>query len=751
VPKPRFASKAGAVAKLAGLAVAAGALVAAVVIPTVGFAGMVTRDTATNFNTMATPELGQIPVRSEMLDRHGNVLAYYYGRGIDRVPVSYAQISPVMRQAIVAIEDARFYQHGAIDFKGTLRAVINNLENTTVQGGSTLAQQYVKNVLYLSSPNPQAAFEGATRETIARKIRELRMAARVEHQMSKNAILAAYLNVAYFGSSAYGVEVAAERYFSTDASKLTLPQAALLAGLVENPTAYDPLNNPKVGLTRRNLVLQRMVQVGTITQAEADAASRQPLGLNPSALQKGCTSTSARYAAFFCDYVLASMKVDPGFKQAWQRLNGIGGLKIYTTLDPKVQHAAQHAVNYMMPPPPSSVNPGKNAAAEVIVQPGTGKVRAIAIDRRYGYGKHATVVNYAVGPQYNGGEGVQIGSTGKVYVMVAALEQGVPFGYSKNVPFSATVAGYTNCNGDPTSPWQVHNDESEPGGHYTLYTGTTFSINVFFAYLEQKVGLCNVVKTAAKMGLTWPDGKSLLKSDRKGGHRYSADNFPSFTLGAVNVAPIDVAASDAVLPARGIYCKPVVVNKIVTMDGAKLPVESPDCHRVLSKEVADAANYILQGDLTGMGTAPGDAIGRPAAAKTGTADQYVSAFFVGYTPHLLGAVWVGNPHEPYRFPMSGYPGSCYRIECGGVMYGSMAPGQIWQMSFLHAPLGPPTSFVPVSPSSELFSMGSGIVSPKQPKPHHNGGGGNGGGNGGGGNGDGGNGNGNGNGGGGGGG
>ena len=176
MPKPRFASKAAskavAVAQLAGLAVAAGALVAAVAIPAVGFAGMATRDTATKFNTTATPELGQIPVRSELLDRHGKVLAYYYGRGIDRVPVSYAQISPAMRQAIVAIEDSRFYQHGAIDFKGTVRAIVNNLEHNPVQGGSTIAQQYVKNVLYLSSPNPQAAFAGATSETLGRKIRE---------------------------------------------------------------------------------------------------------------------------------------------------------------------------------------------------------------------------------------------------------------------------------------------------------------------------------------------------------------------------------------------------------------------------------------------------------------------------------------------------------------------------------------------------------------------------------------------------
>jgi len=289
----RFASKAGVVAQLAGLAVATGALVAAVVIPAVGVAGIATRNAATKFNTMATPELGQIPVRSEILDRHGHVLAYYYARGIDRVPVTYAQIAPVMRQAIVAIEDSRFYQHGAIDFKGTVRAVINNLEHQPVQGGSTLAQQYVKNVLYLSAPNPQAAFAGATSETLGRKVRELRMAARVEHTMSKNQILAGYLNAAYFGSSAYGIEVAAQRYFSTDASKLTLPQAALLAGLVENPTAYDPINYPKEATARRDQVLQRMVQVGDITQAQADAAGKQPLGLNPSMPQKGCTSSSA--------------------------------------------------------------------------------------------------------------------------------------------------------------------------------------------------------------------------------------------------------------------------------------------------------------------------------------------------------------------------------------------------------------------------------------------------------------------------
>jgi membrane peptidoglycan carboxypeptidase len=495
---------------------------------------------------------------------------------------------------------------------------------------------------------------------------------------------------------------------------------------VENPALYDPVENPTVSKQRRDVVLERMAQLGDITRAEARQAMDTPLGLHITPQQTGCTSDSVRYAAFFCDYTLAVMKQDPAYQKAWDRLQGTGGLTIQTTLDPKDQKAAQNAVNYEMPPPPSSLNPGNNAEAEVMIQPGTGAVRAIAIDRPYGNGPGQTTVNYAVGPQYHGGEGVQIGSTGKVYVMVTALEQGIPFGYSKNVPFSATVGGFSNCKGQYINPWQVHNDESERGGTYTLYTGTTASINVFFAYLEAKVGLCNVVKTAAQMGLTWPDGASLLTKNPSTGAP-SADNDASFTLGAANVAPIDVAAADATLPSRGIYCHPIPITKIVTTTGARLPVESAGCHRVLSTEVADAANYILQGDLTGAGTAAIDAIGRPAASKTGTADNYMSAFFVGYTPDLLATVWAGNPTDPEKFPMLGYPGSCYRNGCVGFMYGSMAPGNTWQISFLHAKLNPSApGFVPVDPGSELFSMGSGLVAPHpkpKPTPTHGGNGG----------------------------
>jgi membrane peptidoglycan carboxypeptidase len=703
--------------RLVSLSAISGVLAAALVLPAVGVAGLAVRNSANKFNTLSTPELGQLPVRSEILDDHGKLLAYYYPRGIDRVPVSFSQIAPVMREAIVAIEDSRYYRHGALDFKGTVRAIVNNLQHKPVQGGSTLAQQYVKNVLILSSPNPQKEALSAASETMGRKIRELRMAVEVEHKMTKNQLLAGYLNAAPFGGEIYGVEVASEYYFHTHAADLTLAQAALLAGMVDNPTFYSPVQNLAGATDRRNHVLDRMAQLGYITQATAKATRAKPVHLHVTPQQTSCTSDSAKYAAFFCDYTLAVMRRDAAYKEAWARLQGTGGLRVYTTLDRQDQKAALNAVNYEMPPPPSSINPGKNAETEVMIQPGTGRVKAMAIDRPYGMGKGETTVNYAVGPQYNGtADGVQIGSTGKVYTMVAALEQGIPFGYSKTVPFSATVGPYSDCQGRYVAPWQVHNDESEGGGDYTLYTGTTLSINVFFAYLEQKVGLCNVVKTAAQMGLTWPDGTSLLKPYHG---NPSADGTASFTLGADGVAPIDVAAADATLPSRGIYCHPIPVTKIVTTSGARLPVESAHCHRVLSTEVADAGNYILQGDLNGHGTAAVDNIPRPAASKTGTADQYRSAFFVGYTPDLLAAVWAGNPTDPVKYPMSGWPGSCYRGGCDGFMYGSMAPGNTWQVSFLHAKLSPSApGFVPVSPSSSLWSMGTGLVAPhpKKPKP-----------------------------------
>src|SRR5208282_94942 len=304
------------------------------------------------------------------------------------------------------------YLHGAFDLRGTLRALANDLSNSgSTQGGSTLAQEYVKNALILTATSKQAQ-QDASEDTVTRKIRELRMAAVVEHEMTKDQLLAAYLNVAYYNNNAYGIQVAAERYFSTSASELTLPQAALLAGLVRNPSLYDPVTDPSQAMDRRNTVLTRMAQVGYITPAQAQAAEKLPLGLKMSTapLQSGCFSSSAASEAFFCDYVMAVMRTDPAFARADQILNTVGGLKIYTTLNPQDQKAATDAVNWVEPADSGSYNPGRNVDTEVLIQPGTGKIRAIAIDRPYGTGQGHTTVDYAAETRLDGGTGVQTGS-----------------------------------------------------------------------------------------------------------------------------------------------------------------------------------------------------------------------------------------------------------------------------------------------------------------------------------------------------
>ena len=320
--KISVAGRAGVLAGVAGL------LVGGLAVPAVGAVGIMVRNGANKFNNLKAGTIGELPVRSEILDSQGHLIAYYYPRGIDRQPVTYSQIAPVMRNAIVAIEDSRFYQHGAIDIKGTVRALVNDLQHKAVQGGSTLTQQYVKNALILTAPNIQMAQQAST-DTLSRKIKELRLAIQVEDKMPKNQILAGYLNTAfwgtYFGNQAWGIKTAAMRYFSTSPKRLDLAQAALLAGMVENPVADDPVAHPETALKRRNVVLARMAQLHYITTAHAVAVGKQGLGLKLTPLQTGCTSASAKSAAFFCDYVISLMKQDSTFSTAWNQLNGPAG------------------------------------------------------------------------------------------------------------------------------------------------------------------------------------------------------------------------------------------------------------------------------------------------------------------------------------------------------------------------------------------------------------------------------------------
>ena len=743
------------------------------VIPVVAATGVLVRNEADKFTTLSLSDAG-LPQRSEILDRNGHFLAYVYGVdvpyynsttsasslhyfGWDRQPVGYDQISPNVANAVVAIEDSRYWEHGAIDLRGTIRAAMNDLQHKPVQGGSTIAQQYVKNVLLLEAEKAEnsQALQAANAETLSRKLNELRMAVAAEHQQSKQQILAGYLNNAYFGNLAYGIEAAAQTYFGTSAAKLSVTQAATLAGIVENPHKYDPVQNPSVALERRNTVLARMAQTNNgLTAAEATAAEAKPLGLKYAIPENGCQSSSVGSAGFFCQYVEEVFLHDPAYgKTPMQRAKMLatGGLKIYTTLNPQDQQATNNAVNYVEPANSKYWNPGRNADTEAVVQPGTGQIMAIAENRPYGTGHGETEINYAVNTAYGGSSGVQTGSSSKLFTLITALKQGTPFGATMHAPGSTTVTGYTNCQGGPAGYYQgqagafnVTNAEGpQSDSNQSLYTGTVQSVNVYFAELEQKVGLCDVVRTAASMGLTRADGTSLLKRD---GGQDSADNIPSFTLGSVNVAPLSMAAAYATVAARGMYCAPVAIGKILDSTGKSLSVPSANCHRAFPAVVADAVSYILQGVLT-SGTAappagPGGLAGRQAAGKTGTSNVEGGggtpyAAFAGYTPSLMGYVSVFNPISPTGRTMTGYT-ACYRTEgggfpsCPGEMFGANAPGSTWHMTFDHAALGKVTYFVPVPPDSPLWSMGNGQVvqQPKKPKKGHGhggGGGGNGGG------------------------
>jgi membrane peptidoglycan carboxypeptidase len=383
---------------MAGLS---GVLCSALVLPVVASTGILVRNTA-NKVTATALNVATLPQRSAMYDRSGHLITYVYGvnqgtgatyEGVDRQPVAYGQVSPEMLKAIVAIEDDRYWQHAAIDFQGTLRAVVNDAEGNAVQGGSTIVQQYVKGVLVLEGLGNPAAEKAATAGNVSRKYDELRMALDVAHHLSKQDILAGYLNDSYFEQAAWGVEAAAETYFGTTAAKLTLTQAATLAGMVENPSAYDPLLHPQAA------------------------------------------------------------------------------------------------------------------------------VMAIAEDRPYGTKSGQTEVDYAVNTQYGGQNGVQTRSSSKLFTLVTALQQGMPFGYTATVPYAGTFNGYADCSGAPAGynpangkdgSWSVVNSSSGDHGMYSLYTGMTDSINTFFAELELKVGLCNVVHTAADLGITRADGTSLL-------------------------------------------------------------------------------------------------------------------------------------------------------------------------------------------------------------------------------------------------
>jgi membrane peptidoglycan carboxypeptidase len=651
-------------ARLVGAGIMAGVLVAFIALPMVGSAGLAARDASNNFENMPIDiSTSPPPEKTVVHAADGTTLATFFDEY--RESVRLDQVAPIMRRAIVAIEDSRFYQHGALDLKGAIRALATNAEaNQVRQGGSTLTQQYVKNLLVENAKTPEEQ-RAARAQTVGRKLRELRYALDVEQKMSKDQILEGYLNVAYFGAGAYGVQAAAKRYFSKPASELNLQESALLAGITNSPFAFDPTIHPGAARERRNTVLGRMAQLGVVSKKAADKAASSPVRLHETKPAGGCDASEA---AFFCTYVRDEMiNILSGGKKsqvgaAAQQLQR-GGYTIRTTLDRRAQRAAQQALDGRVGPR------APRDGAEAMVEPGTGKILAMAVSRKFGSKKkkHQTVINLAANAAHGGGAGYSAGSTFKIFTLAAAIKQGISVGTTINSPQSTTVSGFRNCKGNivgdwPAGSWRVSNAGDSEAGRFNLRNGTWHSVNTFFAQLEKRVGICDAVKMAEAFGMRQTNGRPLQQ-------------IPSQVLGANNIDVTSLAAAYAGFAARGKYCAPLAITEIKDPSGKEIPLPKHECHQALDQDIADEVNDILRGVLT-KGTAHGQGIGRPAAGKTGTCEEFTCALFAGYTPNLAAAVWYGDAAKPWVRRVPG-------------VYGATIPAPIWRQSMVDALSGKP--------------------------------------------------------------
>ncbi|MFF9334506.1 transglycosylase domain-containing protein [Streptomyces albogriseolus] len=678
-------------AKFLGVSVLAGAVMAGIALPAVGALGLAAKGSVESFDelpaNLKTPPLSQ---RTTILDADGGLIATVYSR--DRTVVDLKDISPYMQKAIVAIEDSRFYEHGAIDLKGVLRALNKNARSGEVsEGASTLTQQYVKNVFVEEAGDDPTKVAQATQQTIGRKIQELKYAIQVEEELGKKKILENYLNITFFGQQAYGVEAASQRYFSKPAKDLDLQEAALLAGIVQSPSRYDPVNDEAEAKKRRNVVLKRMAEVGDISPEEAAEAMRSPLGLKVSKPQNGCT-TAVKGAGFFCSYVRNVFLNDPVFgkdKQTRAKLWNQGGLTIRTTLDPKAQKSVQQSLK-------DHVNKSDEvAAAATLVEPGTGKIVGMGQSKPYGSNakEHETEINYSVDYEMGTSAGFPTGSTFKPFVAAAALEAGRPPTQEYPSPYELTVPSpiqtcdkpYTNEDGT-----KIPNENESEKGPYQLKEAMALSVNTYFIEMVADIGLCPVTEMAEKLHVRQGSGKKMPQ-------------VPSIALGTESVSPLTMASAYAAFANRGMYCTPVAVESVTRRVGDKnesLEVPKSSCSRAMSEKTADTINALLKGVVdSGTGKQAGLA-DRDNAGKTGTTDERRNAWFVGYTPNLSGAVWVGSATQQVKMQ---------NITIGGVyhdlVYGADTPGPIWKDAMTGALEGKEAeSFVPVH-----------IPDPKQPE------------------------------------
>lgn len=564
-----------------------------------------------------------LALRSTITAADGTMLARLYRE--NRELASIDDIDPDVIDAVIAAEDDRFYEHPGYDLKAIARAaIINATEGKILQGGSTITQQYVKNTFFRDPP-----------KTLARKARELRFAIEIERLYSKEEILERYLNTVYLGQGAYGVKAAAETYFGRDTFSLTVSEAALLAALIKAPARYDPRDHPRKGLERRNYVIDRMAELEMISEGEAAAAKETGLGVIPD------PPRFVTRQPYFVEAVRQEILRDPRLglnrderdDELWR-----GGLTIESTLVPRLQRAARQAVDSVLN------QPGDPDAALVAIRPSTGQIVAMVGGRDWGLSQ----VNLALG-KIGGGSGRQPGSSFKPIVAAAALESGI----SLETLYDAGPAIFNLPDG---STWPVANSEGTSSGRLPLDEALVRSVNGVYARLGLQLGPSQVGTQARLMGV-----------------RSDLPIYPSIALGTAQVSVVDMAAAYATLANYGTAIEPTTIRSITRANGEVLKPNQ----KVVASAISPGNAYMLTKVLEQVlirGTGTGARIGRPAAGKTGTTNDYVDAWFVGYTPDLVAAVWVGHPE-----------GSIPMFSVHGIrVAGGTLPATIWRLFMLDA-------------------------------------------------------------------
>ncbi|MFY1634715.1 transglycosylase domain-containing protein [Solwaraspora sp. WMMB335] len=651
----------------------AGVVVAAAAFPAVAMSGLAAKAGAETFDKLPTElTVKRAPQISYLYASDGKtMLAAMYDENRRDVPL--ADVSPIMQAAIVAAEDHNFYSHNGVDVKGVARAfVANQNAGQTQQGASTLTMQYVRLAIAYSANHPEDVI-AATEDTSARKLREMKYAMQLTKEMSKDEILERYLNIAPFGNGAYGVFAASQVYFGKQPADLTIDEAAMLAGLVKAPTAFDPTTpgGYPMAVDRRNYVIDNMVKTGAITQQEADEAKAVELVVKGKRAPNGCVAANKNHWGFFCDFFYRWWMEQETFGATTydrERRLKSGGYHIVTSLDVQTQEGAKKAVERALK------TGSKNALMVAAIEPGTGYVRGMAVNRNFKLddpdnpqnkvstdpakakkGIRGTYPN-TTNPLLSGGgdiTGYQAGSTFKMFTMVAALEKGYPLEYTINAK-SPYQSKYIVEQGSPaacpgTNKYCPRNASPSMNGVHNMWSAFGGSVNTYFVPLQEQVGAANAIDVAQRLGITFRAANDArFAADPEGANQWGA-----FTLGVSATTPLELANAYATLAADGKYCTPLPVQEIRDADGNSLDIASPQCKQAVSVEVARAAIDAARcpvGDNSSTSRCTGrtagivrSVVGHPVAGKTGTTDGEKTASLAVTTKQLAVAGILADP------------------------------------------------------------------------------------------------------------